>query len=751
MKSVKTKLVAVIIALTFSLSLIIGVVAYINARNTVTDEMEHYLEAIAKQGAELVRDELDIQLAYMDALSSNSIFDGEASDEELVAFLQNEAERKGYQNLALTNLEGDALRSDGTEVNVADRDYFIKAAQGIKNASDVLMSKVTGQPIVTYAVPIVRDGSIDAVLYGVRDGEDLSRITDGITLGRSGNSTLVNFEGVTVAEQDRELVYTRFNPIEAAKEDKIFEQLADVIKNHMIKGETGIGYYQFAGKAKVMGYAHVPGTEWSLGLAMEVDEVLTGLNNLRNIIVVVSSLMIVLSVVMVFLLGHSFANPIIQITGLLEKFAGYDLTFDENHKAVKYLKRRDEIGRVTKAVAAMQKSLVELIKQTVVSSEMVGATSQQLSASIQQISANAQNQSTTTEEVSSSMEEMTASLQVVNENMRTASNDMDGISHSLNEVEATIIETTKNVEDINHSIADILKAIDASNKSMNVISDNAKAAYYEASNTEGLAVDGKQNLDKTVTQMNSIQSTILGLSQVINGLGESASQIGDITDLIKDIAEQTNLLALNASIEAARAGEHGKGFAVVAQAIGNLAEESSNATKEIAKVIKNIQGEIAKAVESSKQGTDVVQSGTILVQQTSVSLDSIFGAVKATSNVIHEINQEMGLMSKDAHNILDSANSINSKVNNLMAAMEEETASTAEITSLVGNINTLIHHISESMEQQSAATEQVSSAMYDNAAGIEQISSSSEDIAKSAEDLANSAQELVEQVNKFKI
>ena len=82
-------------------------------------------------------------------------------------------------------------------------------------------------------------------------------------------------------------------------------------------------------------------------------------------------------------------------------------------------------------------------------------------------------------------------------------------------------------------------------------------------------------------------------------------------------------MALNASIEAARAGEHGKGFAVVAQAIGSLAEESQNATKEISNVIKNIQSEIGKAIQNSAEGTKVVENGTLLVKATSNSLEKI--------------------------------------------------------------------------------------------------------------------------------
>ena len=67
------------------------------------------------------------------------------------------------------------------------------------------------------------------------------------------------------------------------------------------------------------------------------------------------------------------------------------------------------------------------------------------------------------------------------------------------------------------------------------------------------------------------------VSQIVDLIRE----IEDKTKVINDIVFQTKLLSFNASVEAARAGEYGKGFSVVAEEVGNLAEMSGHASKEI--------------------------------------------------------------------------------------------------------------------------------------------------------------------------
>jgi methyl-accepting chemotaxis protein len=77
--------------------------------------------------------------------------------------------------------------------------------------------------------------------------------------------------------------------------------------------------------------------------------------------------------------------------------------------------------------------------------------------------------------------------------------------------------------------------------------------------------------------MNQINYSNEQMSEIVKVIQEIETK----TKVINDIVFQTKLLSFNASVEAARAGEQGKGFAVVAEEVGNLAQMSGNAAKEI--------------------------------------------------------------------------------------------------------------------------------------------------------------------------
>ena len=75
--------------------------------------------------------------------------------------------------------------------------------------------------------------------------------------------------------------------------------------------------------------------------------------------------------------------------------------------------------------------------------------------------------------------------------------------------------------------------------------------------------------------------------------------IGEKTEIIDEIVFQTKLLSFNASVEAARAGEHGKGFAVVAEEVGNLAQMSGKAAKEIEEMLDDSVKKVEKVIATS--------------------------------------------------------------------------------------------------------------------------------------------------------
>lgn len=748
MKSIKTKLILIIGILIMSFSIIIGTLSYSSSIRAVEHEVESALMSAAQEGAMIVSSKIETQLTFLETISENYIITDDTPLSEKLAFLQKEAERMGFDNLAIVDLKGEALKSDGETTNVFDREYFKKAVKGISNASDIIISSITGEPIVIYAVPIKRNNQVTGIIYGVRNGAELSNITNQIKYGDHGYAYMINKDGTTIAHSNIDLVLNFDNIIENAKENVDLKQLATIMEEEMLNRKAGVGSYVYNGVEKVMGYSPVPGTDWSLAVTTDIDEVYHSIYQTRNIIFLSLGALIIIGLIVAIILGRSISKPIIYGVAYTEKLAEGDFTAEIPPL---FRKRKDEIGRLAQAFAGMRDNLKGLIQQAVAASETVGASSQELSASIDEVSTSIQSQASALDEVSSSMEEISANAVTINENMQYTVKDVGTIVDTMGEVEKIIAENSSNLENINYSIGDILSAIDRAVNSLEAVYQDTVSAAGEANETQELAVEGKKALDKTVRQMEAIQTMIVDLSEVIDNLGTSAVQIGEITDLIKDVAEQTNLLALNASIEAARAGEHGRGFAVVAQSIGDLAQESQNAAKDISKVIVSIQNEIDKAVKRSNAGRRVAQNGAKVARGTSASLDRIFDAIKNTSEFANKITDEMNLQTQDFGSIREAANVISDKVSSLMAAMEEETASATEIKNRIDSISRLLEEIGRSIDEQSRASEHISDGINENAAGLEQISVSSEDIAKGAEDLSVSAQKLLEHVSRFKV
>ena len=165
------------------------------------------------------------------------------------------------------------------------------------------------------------------------------------------------------------------------------------------------------------------------------------------------------------------------------------------------------------------------------------------------------------------------------------------------------------------------------------VSDTSQAA----SAMKKIALDGKQVVHASGTELTRFVDTVNESAHQVESLGTSSHEVHNIVDLIKEIADQTNLLALNAAIEAARAGEQGRGFAVVADNVRQLAEKTVVAADDIAAMIEKMQGEITRSVTSMKTQKESVGTVSDQVGQTLSAMDGVVGYVEKVADMVDRI------------------------------------------------------------------------------------------------------------------
>ena len=176
------------------------------------------------------------------------------------------------------------------------------------------------------------------------------------------------------------------------------------------------------------------------------------------------------------------------------------------------------------------------------------------------------------------------------------------------------------------------------------IRDEMQKILQSHATLRSLATDVASTLESERGIMEAGSSALSGgLSELDTALG-AVDSVARVTEVLRDIAIQTNLLAFNAAIEAARAGEHGIGFSVVADDVRKLAENNSEAARDIVRHLQIVSEGLARSRESTGRTMGLVRDVTsdIAVQTERVAglvetCDLQLDATDAISQVVDKL------------------------------------------------------------------------------------------------------------------
>jgi methyl-accepting chemotaxis protein len=220
------------------------------------------------------------------------------------------------------------------------------------------------------------------------------------------------------------------------------------------------------------------------------------------------------------------------------------------------------------------------------------------------------------------------------------------ISEASTEASASTTETAAALQETVASIDEVSAMVGKN-------ADNAKRSVDASGAGKQAAARGKQAVDDMLASIDDISrsngdimaQTEAG-NQEIGSIVKIIAEIGNKTKVINDIVFQTKLLSFNASVEAARAGEHGKGFAVVAEEVGNLAQMSGNAAKEISQMLEESIRKVETTVNDTRSrierlitaGREKVETGTVTARRCGEALDEIVRQVGDLNHMVGEIS-----------------------------------------------------------------------------------------------------------------
>lgn len=329
------------------------------------------------------------------------------------------------------------------------------------------------------------------------------------------------------------------------------------------------------------------------------------------------------SIMMIWLLNRTIAQPLNEITKIATRISEGDLNVEPSE-----VERKDEVGVLLLTFSKM----VNVLKR-------MAATAQQIAAG-----------DLTGTIIPQSEKDILGNtfLQMLNNLRRITKDILDSVNllaSSSSEILAATTQVATGASETASAISETTTTVEEVRRAAQLSSQKASRVSENSQQVAQVTQIGQKAVDETVKAMYHIQDQMESVANTIVRLSEQSQQIGGIIASVNDVADQSNLLAVNASIEAAKAGEHGKGFAVVAQEIKSLAQQSKQATIQVRNILSDIQKATSSAVMATEQTSKAVENGVKQSTQTGESIktlaDGSSKAVEAATQIVASSQQQV--------------------------------------------------------------------------------------------------------------
>lgn len=266
------------------------------------------------------------------------------------------------------------------------------------------------------------------------------------------------------------------------------------------------------------------------------------------------------------------------------------------------------------------------------------------------------------------------------------------------------IELVKKAAEETASSSDIhMETFHKMKKDVHLIFEEMDQLFHIAGNMDESAQEGTNQMNILLKRMDVFQQESQHITKTVHMMSTHSQSVNSIVALIQSIAEQTKLLALNATIEAARAGEYGKGFSVVATEVRKLANQTSEAAKDISTNMSQML-EITSRTQLEFEHLNLhLNENVEAVMESKRSIDIWNVKVQQVKETLHSIHDYLGHLQKSLPLVEESTERYAALSQQTSASSEEMlNSSYAQQNQLKESyeIGTVLNELSSALNQQ---------------------------------------------------
>ncbi len=643
-KSIRTKLMIVIIPITIITFLISSSILVLKGLNSIEEKSQKLLLQETNTCVEAIETTLNTVLGDAEILHENlELFD--PSGKELDDFLAytmtvNEAFPYGiYMGDKFNNYFDPSWVPDEGYI-ASERQWYLDGIDKSKMTfGEAYIDSQTGEICVSASCKLAAHGNDDMVLSIDVFLNSISEMVAQYEILDNGYCFLVNVsDGTIFSHPDSSLLGKNVYELDPKCTEAVASAYIGKNNNKIVEISSSTGDY-------VINVSSI-GIGWDVVAIVPKSDMTGAVVSMIRTAVISTFLIVLILVVVLQISIRRTLKPIDQLTGNIEKMTSGDFTVEIKDR------NNDEIGYMSNKL----KEFVQKMRSMFIQIKEISET----------LTDQADNSTNTSTELSESANVQSDSMQKLNDTVEQLSISIDEVAENA----SSLVEAITTASDSSAHV----------NEKMNAVTSSTES--------------GKTGMEKVSLSVKSSEEQMHKLKEVVNKVGEATSQINKFVDTIGDIANQTNLLSLNASIEAARAGEAGRGFAVVADEIRSLADTSSSSVSEISNITQDISVLVNEVMGETQNSVEKMQECNALVETVVTNFDDIYDSIQdASTNV---------------SNMVKEFTQIGDMATNMAAIAEEQAASTTEIMTTANQLAKLAQSLSGNSQSVNEAAQKIS-------------------------------------------